>query len=87
MLTVWRSGRATRLMIQKAINGETIAVWGNPNRVHDVVYVKDCCQIIESIATETAPCGMYNVGTGIGTTLEDQIKGIVEVLRQEHGKA
>ena len=70
-----------RLMIQKAINGETIAVWGNPNRVHDVVYVKDCCQIIEkSIATETAPCGMYNVGTGIGTTLEDQIKGIVEVF-------
>ena len=24
--------------------------------------------------------GYYNVGTGIGTTLEDQIKGIVEVF-------
>lgn len=70
-----------RLMIHKAIHGEPISIWGNPNKVHDIVYVKDCCQIIEEcISTKTAPCGMYNVGTGIGTTLEDQIKGIVEVF-------
>ena len=27
--------------------------------------------------------GYYNVGTGIGTTLEDQIKGIVQVFGQD----
>lgn len=70
-----------RLMIHKAIHSEPIAIWGNPTKVHDVVYVKDCCQIIEDcIATKTAPYGMYNVGTGIGTTLEDQIKGIVKIF-------
>lgn len=70
-----------RLMIAKAMKGEPISVWGDPTRVHDVVYVKDCCQIIEKcIYAKKAPNGMYNVGTGIGTTLEEQIRGIVEVF-------
>ena len=70
-----------RLMIHKAMHGEPISIWGNPLKVRDVVYVKDCCQIIERcIAVKDAECGTYNVGTGIGTTLEDQVKGIVEVF-------
>lgn len=70
-----------RLLIDKAKRGEPITIWGNPNKVHDVVYVKDCCQIIEGCLLHMdAPSGRYNVGTGIGTTLEDQIKGIVEVF-------
>ena len=75
-------------MITKAIKGEPIAVWGDPGRVHDVVYVKDCCQIIErSIRAKDAPSGRYNVGTGVGTTLEDQIKGIIEVFSPEGSKS
>ena len=31
--------------------------------------------------------GYYNVGTGIGTTLEDQIKGMVEVFGTEGNKS
>lgn len=70
-----------RLMIHKAMHSESIGIWGDPMKVRDVVYVKDCCQIIEKcIAVQDAECGTYNVGTGIGTTLEDQIKGIVKVF-------
>lgn len=70
-----------RLMIAKAMKGKPISVWGDPTKVHDVVYVKDCSQIIEKcISATNAPNGMYNVGTGIGTTLEEQIRGIVEVF-------
>ena len=70
-----------RLMIHKAIHSEPIGIWGDPMKVRDVVYVKDCCQIIERcISVEEAESGTYNVGTGIGTTLEDQIKGIVSVF-------
>ena len=67
-----------RLMIVKAMKSEPIAVWGDPGRVHDVVYVKDCCH---------APSGRYNVGTGVGTTLEDQIRGIIEVFSPEGSKS
>ena len=70
-----------RLMIHKAIHSEPIGIWGDPMKVRDVVYVKDCCQIIERcISVEEAKSGTYNVGTGIGTTLEEQIKGIVSVF-------
>lgn len=70
-----------RLLIRKAIKGEPVAVWGNPACVRDIVYVKDCCQIIwRCLEAENAPSGMYNVGTGVGTSLEDQIRGIVEVF-------
>ena len=70
-----------RLMIHKAIHGEPIAIWGNPMKVRDVVYVKDCCQIIERcIGVDNAPSGTYNVGTGVGIKMEDQVKGIVRVF-------
>ena len=43
--------------------------------------MKDCCQIIwRCLESPDAPDGMYNVGTGVGTTLEEQIRGIVEVF-------
>ena len=70
-----------RLMIHKAIHGEPIEIWGDPMKVRDIVYVKDCCQIIERcITVKEAENGTYNVGTGKGTTLEEQIKGIVSVF-------
>lgn len=70
-----------RLMIHKAMHGEPLSIWGNPQKVRDIVYVKDCSQIIEKcISTADAPNGTYNVGTGIGTTMEEQVRGIVEIF-------
>ena len=70
-----------RLMIYRAMKGEPIEVWGNPKLVRDMVYVKDCTQLISlCMSVKDAPSGVYNVGTGIGTSLEDQIRGIVEVF-------
>lgn len=70
-----------RLMIHKAMHGEPIGIWGDPKKVKDIVYVKDCCQIIEKcISVKDAESGTYNVGTGVGTTMEDQVKGIVDVF-------
>lgn len=75
-----RKWQGYRLMIHKAIHGEPIAVWGNPDKVRDIVYVKDCAQIVEKCISSGAESGTYNVGTGIGTTLREQIEGIVEVF-------
>lgn len=69
-----------RYLIDKAIKGEDLELWGNPNKGKDIVYVKDLCQMIfNSIFTEKKS-GIYNVGTGIKTTMEEQIKGIIEVF-------
>lgn len=70
-----------RLMIEKAKKSEPIEVWGDPKRFRDIVYVKDCVQMIQK-SLEVSCCngGIYNVGTGVGVTLEDQIKGIIQVF-------
>ncbi len=69
-----------RILIDKAIAGETIEVWGDKTRKKDMVYVKDFCQMLYKATFVNKTKGYYNVGTGIGTTLEDQIKGIVEIF-------
>lgn len=76
-----------RILIDKAINGEEIEVWGNPDRLKDMVYVKDFCQMMYKALLVDRKNGYYNVGTGIGTSLLDQIKGIIEVFSPLNNKS
>lgn len=69
-----------RLLIDKARAGEPIEVWGDPKRVKDMVYVKDFCQMLYRAVFVDRNCGYYNVGTGVGTSLLDQIQGMIEVF-------
>jgi UDP-glucose 4-epimerase len=68
-----------RLMIYKACQGENIEIWNDPRKIRDILYVKDLNEIIK-LCIESDKPNTYNAGTGIGTTLEDQVKGIVEVF-------
>ncbi|WP_448920218.1 NAD-dependent epimerase/dehydratase family protein [Eubacterium sp.] len=76
-----------KLLINQAINGTDIEVWGDPNRKKDMVYVKDLCQMMYKALFAKIDTGVYNVGTGIGTSLIDQIKGIVEVFGDKNNKS
>lgn len=76
-----------RSLIDKAINGETIEVWGDPERKKDMIYVKDFCQMLCKAVIVDRNEGYYNVGTGIGISLIDQIKGMVEVFGEEGHKS
>ncbi len=69
-----------RKLIDQAINGETMEIWGDKSRKKDMVYVKDFCQMLYKAVFAEIDTGYYNVGTGIGTTLEDQINGMIEVF-------
>ena len=43
-----------------------IEVWGDSNRVKEMVYVKDFCRMLyKAVFTDRAE-GYYNVGTGVG---------------------
>lgn len=72
-----------RILIDKAIKGEDIEAWGDPTRQKDMVYVKDFCQMLYKALFVKREFGHYNVGTGVGITLLDQIKGIIEVFGEE----
>lgn len=69
-----------RLLIDKARAGEPIEVWGDPECVKDMIYVKDFCQMLYRAVFADRNFGYYNVGTGVGTSLLDQIQGMIEVF-------
>lgn len=69
-----------RILIDKATEGEDIEVWGDASRVKDMVYVKDFCQMLYKALFVEREGGHYNVGTGVGTSLLEQIQGMVEVF-------
>lgn len=73
-----------RLLIERAKQGLPIELWGNPDLQRDIVYVKDCVQIIVKSVSAEVDGGMYNVGTGIGTSMREQIEGIVDVFSPEN---
>lgn len=69
-----------RYMIDKAIKGETIEIWGDPAKAKEIVYIKDAIQVIEKSLISKLDGGMYNIGRGIPVSLEEQIIGIVDVF-------
>ena len=76
-----------KYLINQAIKGEDIEVWGDPTRVKDMVYVKDLCQMMFKALFTTVSTGHYNVGTGVGTSLIDQIKGMIDVFGSDGKKS
>ena len=73
---------------QKAIEGRPIEIWGDPSVKTEIVYVKDFAQIVgRMIISETAECGIYNLGNGMPVSLEDQIKIAIDVFGKDGHKS
>lgn len=71
---------AYRYMIDRAAQGLPIEMWGDPDAFKDVLYIKDLCQLMFKALFAQIPGGTYNAGTGIRTTLRQQIQGMVQVF-------
>ena len=82
-----RRKKAYRLLIEKAIKGETIEIWGNPAISKEIVYVKDAVQMILRCVESELDGGVYNVGRGVGVTLEEQIRGIINVFSSPNSRS
>lgn len=69
-----------RFIIEQAIKGETLEIWGDPNSAKEMVYIKDLIQLIQLCIENNNKHGIYNVGCGKPISIEDQIKKIAEVF-------
>ena len=69
-----------RYMIRLAMEGKPIEMWGDPGKGMDAIYVKDFCQMMKRAILVDRMGGKYNVGTGVMTSMLDQIKGMIEVF-------
>ena len=72
--------KAYRYLMDQAMKGEPVEIWGNPARAKEIVYVKDAVQVVRKCLESKLDGGVYNVGRGVPVTLEEQIRGIVEVF-------
>jgi len=69
-----------RYLIDRAIKGEPIEIWGNPASMKEIVYVKDFVNIVEKCVKSDLEGGIYNVGLGKGVTLEEQIRTMIDIF-------
>ncbi|WP_158094503.1 NAD(P)-dependent oxidoreductase [Olsenella sp. An290] len=73
-----------RLMIKRALEGLDLEVWGDPQKGMDLIYVKDFCQMVwRQLFADVDKSGMYNVGTGRMTSLDELVSTIIEVFAKD----
>ena len=68
------------VFIRNAIAGAPIEIWGDPSRGHDFVYVKDVAGAIVGAIDSPKAHGLYNIASGVRTSIDEEVKGIVEVF-------
>lgn len=75
-----------RYLIKKAEKGEPIEIWGDPERLLETCAMPDFLQIVEKCVESNGNGGIYNIGSG-GSTLDERVKGIVEVFSPSDNKS
>ena len=74
-------------MIERAMRGETLEVWGDPNYSKDMVYVDDFSQELCLAALAERDGGFYNIGTGNPISLREQVETIADVFAPASGRS
>lgn len=70
-------------MITKALNNEAIQVTGNGLQTRDFTHVSDIVEAIHMGITNQFPSGIYDIGTGIATSINELIVLISKLLKKE----
>lgn len=66
--------------IQKAIKSEPIEIWGDHKTKRDLIYIQDVVYAICGALKSEKANGLYNIGSGVGLTIEDEAKAIINVF-------
>lgn len=69
-----------RMLMDRASKSLPIEIWGDCKKAKEMVYIKDFVRLVRNCVDSELSGGCYNVGNGWQVSLEDQIKGIVEVF-------
>lgn len=69
-----------QIFIDKAKKGEDIEIFGNKDVVRDVVYVKDVVMAFINAINSSNARGIYNITSGESSSLEEQVKDIIDVF-------
>lgn len=68
-----------RLIVENAMEGKAVEVWGDPETRKCLLYVKDFCAAIEC-ALNCEHTGIYNLSGVRFYTMDDQVQGIIDAF-------
>jgi UDP-glucose 4-epimerase len=69
------------VFLRKALRGEHLEVWGDGKVVRDYLYISDVVAALLKMIDYTGRNPVFNIGSGVGRSLNDIIEAIGEVLR------
>ncbi len=65
-------------VLNNIINSKTTVIYGDGTAIRDYIYVKDMAQLVRSVIS-SSHTGIYNVGSGIGYSINEIIETIESV--------
>jgi UDP-glucose 4-epimerase len=71
-----------RTMLQHLLDRSTMTIWGDGTAVRDFVYIDDMVTAIEHVLDDDTAAGTFNVGAGVGHSLNDLICIVEEVCSE-----
>lgn len=71
---------AVGVFLHKALTGTPIEVWGDGTVTRDYIYISDVADAFAHAVTYTGPKNVFNIGSGIGTSLNELLELIENVI-------
>lgn len=62
--------------IKKALNGESIEVWGDGDTIRDYIYIDDVCDMIFTLSKYDGKEEIFNISSGKGLSLNEILREI-----------
>lgn len=72
--------------LKRAIHGETIEVWGDGDVVRDYIYIDDVCRMLYDLVHYHGKYEVFNLSSNTGTSQNDVLKIIKEIIPEVHIK-
>lgn len=70
------------IAINKCVNNEELEFYGDIENVRDFIYIEDVAKYMYKLAISEANNSIYNIGSGIGTSMKDLFE-MIEKLSQK----
>jgi len=74
---------AVAAFLSKALNGEPVEIWGDGSVVRDYIHVSDVAEAFARAVNYDGERSVFNIGTGIGTSLNELVDLIERALGSE----
>lgn len=71
-----------RTMLQHALDGTSMSIWGDGSVVRDFIHVDDVVAAVECILSNRTSAGTYNVGAGQGHSLNELAEIVSRIAGQ-----